>query len=236
MQQIWMIEPPDPDDLAPFEPKVESFAAADLTPLLRLVEGEVRAMAAVAGMPYELLLGPDEPAARVGRGEEERRGGARPEARAHPGQPRRGLGDRHAHRAAGDGRPTRRVAARGDPLALDRDAQRGRAHRLGREAVQRRAHRRRDRPRAARLQRRADRPHARPRRRAGRPGTPRRGWPSSSRPSAGSSGRAPSSRPSRSGRQPTPTAPAPTGPRMSAHEHRTERPLTAKGAETDDAS
>ena len=57
MQQIWMIEPPDPDDLAPFEPKVESFAAADLTPLLRLVEGEVRAMAAVAGMPYELLLG-----------------------------------------------------------------------------------------------------------------------------------------------------------------------------------
>ena len=43
MQQIWMIEPPDPDDLAPFEPKVESFAAADLTPLLRLVEGEVRA-------------------------------------------------------------------------------------------------------------------------------------------------------------------------------------------------
>jgi hypothetical protein len=57
MQQIWMIEPPDPDDLSPFEPKVESFAAADLTPLLRLVEGEVRAMAAVAGMPYELLLG-----------------------------------------------------------------------------------------------------------------------------------------------------------------------------------
>lgn len=57
MQQIWMIEPPDPDELNQLEVKADQFEAADLTPLLRMVEGEVRAMAAVAGMPYELLLG-----------------------------------------------------------------------------------------------------------------------------------------------------------------------------------